>query len=68
MIPWLIALSGLVIGFIAGKFFIPGTIAALSGTEQDTFSALFSTLLVWGFSIVMAIFGYLAGKRLEGMV
>ena len=66
MIPWLIALSGLVIGSIAGKFFIPG--AALSGTEQDTFSALFSTLLVWGISIVMAIFGYLAGKRLEGMV
>ena len=55
MIPWIIALVGLFLGFTAGNMVIPGMIGALSGTH--TLSALISSLVVWGFAIGVATFG-----------
>ena len=62
MIPWIIALVGLFLGFTAGNRLIPGIIAALPGSH--TLSALISAILVWGFAIGVATFGYLAAKRI----
>ncbi len=62
MIPWIIALVGLFLGFEAGDMLFPGMIGALSGTH--TLSAIISSLVVWGFAIGLATFGYIAAKRI----
>ena len=53
MIPWIMALAGLVIGFTAGKMFLPGMVGPLSATlvEGHAFSALIATLMVWGLAM-----------------
>ncbi len=66
MIPWIIALVGLFLGYTAGNMLIPGMIGALSGIH--TLSAVISSLMVSVFAIGVATFGYLAAKRIEGIV
>ncbi len=66
MIPWIIALVGLFLGFTAGNMLIPGMIGEQSGIQ--TLSALISSLMVSVFAIGVATFGYLAAKRIEGIV
>ena len=65
MIPWIIALVGLFLGFTAGNTLIPGMIGPLSGTH--ILSALISLLMVWGLAIGVATFGYLSAKRLGNL-
>ncbi len=66
MIPWITALVGLFLGYTAGNMLIPGMIGAPSGIH--TLSALISSLMVSVFAIGVATFGYLAAKRIEGIV
>ena len=65
MIPWIIALIGLFLGFTAGDLLIPGIFGSLSGTH--TLSALISSLIIWGFATGVATFGYLFAKRLGSL-
>ncbi len=62
MLPGIIALAGLFLGLTAGNILIPGMIGALPGPLTP--SAIASTILVWGFAIGVATFGYLAAKRI----
>ncbi len=62
MIPWIIALVGLFLGFAAGDMLISGMIGPLSGTH--TLSAIIFSFMVWGFAIGLATFGYIAAKRI----
>jgi len=48
------------------SWLIPGMIGAPSGIH--TLSALISSLMVSVFAIGVATFGYLAAKRIEGIV
>ncbi len=66
MIPGIIALAGLFLGLTVGNMLIPGMVGALPGTHP--LSALISPILVWGLAIGVATFGYLAAKRIEGIV
>ena len=58
----MIALLGLFLGLTAGNILIPGMIGASPGIH--TLAALTSTLLVWGFAVGVATFGYFAAKRI----
>ena len=62
MIPGIIALAGLFLGLTAGNVLIPRMVGAMPGTHS--LSALTSALLVWGFAVGVATFGYLAAKRI----
>ena len=62
MLPGIIALAALFFALTAGNIFIPGMVGALPGIH--TLSALISPILVWGFAVGVATFGYFAAKRI----
>jgi hypothetical protein len=61
------AIAGLLLGYAAGKLFIPGMMRAVTGApileDIPASWSLINTALVWGFAIVVATIGYQAVKR-----
>ena len=63
-----IALAGLLLGYAAGKMFIPSMVRSFSGASliEDIPASwvLINIALVWGFAIAVATIGYKAVKRM----
>ncbi len=55
-------MAALFFALTAGNILIPGMVGTLPGIHS--FSALTSSLLVWGFAVGVATFGYFAAKRI----
>ena len=68
MAAWLMALVGLVLGYMMGGMLVPWMIHSLSGIsmaeDPSTNWKVVNTLLVWGFAIVLTTSTYIASKRI----
>lgn len=63
-----IAVAGLLLGYAAGKMFIPSMIRSVYGASMiediPASWALINTAFVWGFAVAVATIGYKAVKRM----
>ena len=68
MAAWAAAIGGLLLGYVAGKMFIPSMILSVSGASvmEDIPAswAQINILLLWGFAVIVATIGYKAIKRI----
>ncbi len=68
MAAWAVAIAGLLIGYVAGKMFIPSMILSVSGGSmmEDIPAgwAQIDVVLFWGFAVIVATIGYKVIKRI----